>query len=347
MEKQYKIEKLDHQGRGMIKEDGLVVFVENALPNETVKITITKEKKNLKEAVVTKYENLSSTRIQPFCPYYSLCGGCHIMHIPYEKQLEWKEQKVKEIMQKFMDASIDFPMDSIVASEEKNYRNKATFQVKEKIGYFGRKSNHLIPIEHCDIVDFKINQLLPIISKLEIGNCSQIIVRASKNTDQTMVVFQTEGKIDVHDVIEKLGPHVSSIYIKQKQFKCIYGTPYIEEKIGDIRFKISPDSFFQINTNQAKKLYDIILAYASLNSHETVLDLYCGTGSIGLYLSQYCHKVYGIEINEQAIKDAKENQKYNHMDNLEFVCGDVSHLVNSIHEIYDVVIVDPPRNGLN
>ncbi len=344
MEQIYTIEKLDHQGRGIIRENGIVIFVENALPKEKVEIQITKEKKNLKEAKVLNYHKQSCDRITPRCPYYKECGGCHVMHMPYKKQLEWKREKVKEIMMKFV--SSNFPIQEIVASEEWNYRNKATFQVRKEIGYFEYKSNLIVPIEHCDIVDLKINHLFSIIAELDVSDSSQIIFRASKNTNQTMIILDTKAFVG-KNIIDSLKPYTTSIYQKGKEWKLLYGKSYIEETIGDFIFKISPNSFFQVNTKQAETLYQLVLKYASLTRDDCVLDLYCGTGTIGLYLSKFCKQVLGIEINRQAIIDARENQKRNHIDNAEFICSDVATIVDKIKEDYSVIIVDPPRSGLD
>ncbi len=347
MEKLYKIEKLDHQGRGIIRENGPIIFVENALPDEQVEIKIVKEKKQLKEAQVVAYYKQSSSRNKVKCPYYNQCGGCHIMHMSYKKQLEWKEEKVKEILNKFMDSSVLFSIQPIVASEEWNYRNKATFQVKQKLGYFAQKTNTIVPVEQCNLVDPNIQKLIPILSTLDISSCSQITIRASKNTNQTMVIFDMKTNIDTTKIVETLKEYVSSIYVKKEKLNCIYGMPFIEEKIGDCVFKISPGSFFQVNTNQAKKLYDIVLKYANVQTEDSVLDLYCGTGTIGIYISKYCHNVLGIEMNKHAVQDALENQKLNHIHNMEFICNDVSNIVDKIVDKYSVIIVDPPRSGLD
>lgn len=344
--KKYVVENLDHQGRGIIRDNGMVIFVSNALPQEEVEIKFIKEKKNLKEACVTSYRKISNDRQQPLCPYYDTCGGCHIMHMPYTKQLEWKERKVREIFNKFMDYDVSNCIQNIMGSQEWNYRNKATFQVKQKIGYFKKHSNIIVSIEHCDIVDLKINHLFSIITELDVSDCSQIVIRASKNTNQTMVVLDTKASVG-KNVIDRLKPYTTSIYQKGKEWKLLYGKPYIEETIGDFIFKISPDSFFQVNTRQAETLYQLVLQYAALTQDDCVLDLYCGTGTIGLYLSKFCKKVLGIEINEQAVCDANENKGLNEIENVHFICSDVASMINKIKESYDVIIVDPPRSGLD
>lgn len=347
MDKFYKIEKLDHQGRGIIKDGTSIIFVENALPDEIVKIQIDKEKKNIKEAHVLSYEKMSPFRIESVCPYASQCGGCDLLHMPYEKQLEWKEAKVKEIMHKFIGSDVDFPIQSIVGSEPFLYRNKATFQVDSNIGYFKKKSNQIVPIQYCHLVDSKINELLTVLSNIKLDGCDKVMIRSSRNLDQIMVAFYTNTDLNRHEIIDALKEYVSSIYIINKKEECIYGLPKIQEKIGNFTFYISPDSFFQVNSNQAKKLYDIVLQYAQLSHFDSLLDLYCGTGTIGLYLSPYCKEVLGVEINKEAVLDAKENQKLNQVFNAEFICSDVAKIVDKIEKKYSVIVVDPPRSGLD
>ncbi len=346
MKDYYTIEKLDHQGRGIIHVNGKVIFVENALPNEIVEIQIVKSKKNFAEAKVLSYEKKSEYRCEALCPYYEKCGGCHMMHVSYEKQLMFKLEKVKDILNKFM-KNFTFAIQPVIEAEHLGYRNKATFQIHDQIGYFKKESNTVVPIQECLLVDVKINKILKLLSQLDVSMCQQIIVRASKFLKETMVIFITDDTIEKEKIIETIGKYVDSIYVKGKQLKCIYGKSYIEEKLGDFIFEISPDSFFQVNSAQAKNLYDLVKKYANLKKTDSVLDLYCGTGTIGLYVSPYVHKVLGIEVNEQAIMDAKRNQKKNCIENVAFICGNVSQMLSTIKEYYDVIIVDPPRSGLD
>ena len=347
MSQNVKIEKLDHQGRGIVRTDGKIMFVENALPGEEVEIEVTKEKKQLKEARVTSYQSESLDRRIPPCPYYETCGGCHIMHMDYKKQLEWKQEKVKEILQKFLDKDISFPIHPIIASEELGYRNKVTFQVDSKIGYYAKGSNQIVPVKHCNLISEKKNLILSKLSEMQLDNCSQIVIRSSENFEQIMVIFHTNTDVNRKQIVEALQPYVTSMYIKNKQYECIYGDDSIEEKLGDYIFTISPDSFFQVNTKQAEKMYELVKKYAALEKEDSLLDLYCGTGTIGLYLSDKCKKVLGVEINKQAVGDAKKNKQANHVENAEFACSDVANIVDQIKADYSVVIVDPPRSGLD
>lgn len=345
--KSYVVQKLDHYGRGIVKEDNHIIFVENALPDEIVNIKVTKSKKKIAEAQVLSYKKRSGYRVSPSCPYYSVCGGCHIMHLSYEKQLEWKYEKVKEILKKFMDFKSDFVIQPIVGTDAIAYRNKVTFQVDRQIGYFQKESHEIVPISDCKLIDSQMNLILSKLRKLKIDNCMQIVIRASKNLKQSMIIFITNGNVNEQMIIDELGSIVTSIYIKNNELKCIYGNLYIEEHLHDFSFEISPLSFFQVNTHQAEKLYDIVKKYANLSKKDKLLDLYCGTGTIGIYLSKDCEYVLGIEVNEQAIFDARRNQVKNGCHNIEFVCGDVSSVVSNIRKHFDVVIVDPPRSGLD
>ena len=343
----FTIEKLDHQGRGIIRANGKVIFVENALPGEEVEIQILKEKKNLQEAKVSHYHHTSSNRVRPICPYYTLCGGCHIMHMNYDSSLQWKEDKVKEILKKFMNHDISFLIKPIVASQPFSYRNKVTLQVENKIGYYEKRSNHIVPINHCDLINEKMNQVVNIIANIKLNKCSQVIIRYSEYSNEIMVIFDISTDNYNKKILETLRPFVNTIYIKNKTYECIYGNPYIEEKIGNFIYRISPDSFFQVNTKQAEKLYELVRTYADLDKEDIVLDLYCGTGTIGLFLSPQCKKVFGIEINQQAVEDAQQNQLRNQVNNIEFICDDVAKVIGKIENQYSVVVVDPPRSGLD
>lgn len=333
----YKIEKLDHQGRGIIKGDP-IIFVEDALPTEEVAISIFKQKKKIWEAKAIAQHKKSLNRVIPLCPYYTICGGCHIMHLNYAAQCEWKEQKVKEIINKF--GKLDVKVCKIVPSSEWHYRNKATFQVQKKLGYFKKNSYELVPIDKCLIVNNKMNEVLKVLNSYNLEGCKQVMIRVGNQGEECMIQVKGNPKFD----LASLKPYATSIW---KNDALVYGNSHIVETLGDKSFYISPDSFFQVNTAQAKQLYDQIVRYAELKAEDVVLDLYCGTGSIGIYLSSFCKKVIGIELNESAITDAKKNLELNRISHVEFICGDVANKIDLLTEKYDVVIVDPPRSGLD
>lgn len=307
--KEYKIVGLDHFGRGIIKDGGKVIFVEDALTDEIVTIEIIKSKKNYSEAKVIKYIKKSPFRVNPPCPYYGKCGGCDIMHMNYEKQLEFKENKVKEIMTKF---KLNVIIKPIIKTNQFNYRNKITLQNNGKLGYYQRNSNDIVEIKECLIAKKEINKALSKLDKDSI-QVNRLVIRAGNE-----IMLSTCGKENP-----------------------------IQDKIGNFTFQISPTAFFQVNSEGTIKLYDKILEYANLKGTENVLDLYCGIGTIGIYLSPYARRVVGIEINEESVKDANINKEINRTSNIIFKAGAVEKVITDLSFQSDIVIVDPPRSGLD
>lgn len=342
----YKVEvtKLDHQGRGIAKINDKVIFIPNALPRETIDVDIVLEKKKYYEGTIKEIINASDKRIKPVCPYFEECGGCQFLNMNYQDSLDYKQNKVEEIMNKYL--GIKIKINNIVACDNNlYYRNKTTFQVKNDIGFFKEKTNTLIPVDKCYISDIKINDIYKAIKdNIDLTNVKQVIIRATKNTLESMVVFKTSNYIDNKKIIDILKKKVDSIYINDE---LIYGKGKIIENLCNKNFYISPSSFFQVNTLQAEKLYNKAIAYADIKKEDTVLDLYCGTGTIGIVASNKAKKVIGIELNKEAIKDANENKKLNNINNIEFYAGDVGKILNKNNYKPDIIIVDPPRAGLD
>lgn len=336
------IYSIDHQGRGIAKVDDKITFINNALPTEIVDIEITKDSKKIYEADVVNYIKKSDLRIEPLCPYYNECGGCDLMHINYEEQLKFKENKVKDIMTRFanIDPSIIKP---ITGTNEFYYRNKVTLQVKEKVGYYKKKSYDIVQVNNCLIADHKINKIISLLKDISLKNIKQIIIKASIN--DSMIIFDTTDKIDEN--IKNIFKDINIIIKKDNNYKLINGNNYIIEKLGDLNFYISPESFFQVNTFGALNLYNKALEYCNLMGNEKVLDLYCGTGTIGLFLANKAKEVIGIELNEQAIIDANKNKELNNISNIKFICGDVGVATKELNYQPDIIVVDPPRSGLN
>ncbi len=324
-----RIEKLDHFGRGIAKVNNIPIFVENSLIGEEVEILITKEKKNYMEGVVIDYIKKSPLRVKSNCPYYDKCGGCDLLHLSYIEQLKYKENKVKEIIKKFSGLEC---INNIVSSKQFNYRNKITLQVKNGIGYFQKKSNDIINIDNCLLVDNKINEIINKLKKIDVSDVKKIVVRVTNL--ESMVVFY--GKINL-----KIDLDVDTIIINDKVFK---GNGYIREEINDFKFIISPTSFFQVNNIGMINIYNKVLEYVDGGN---VLDLYCGTGTIGIYVSKKANKVLGIELNKEAIKDALINKKLNNINNIDFISGDVGTILSENNFKADIIIVDPPRAGLD
>lgn len=324
-----KIENLDHFGRGIAKVNNMPIFVENSLIGEEVEIIITKEKKNYMEGIVSKYLKVSPLRVESKCPYYDKCGGCDLLHLSYEEQLKYKENKVKEIIKKF--SGLDC-VNKIVGSKQFNYRNKITLQVNKKIGYFKKKTNDIIPIDNCLLVDDRINEIINELKQVDVSKVNKIVIRVTNL--ESMVVFY--GNIS-----NKIELDVDTIIINDKIIK---GNGYIKENINDINFIISPTSFFQVNNIGMINIYNKVLEYIDGGN---VLDLYCGTGTISMYVSKKANKVLGIELNKEAVKDALINKKINNITNVDFISGDVGTILSKNNFKADIVIVDPPRSGLD
>ena len=303
-----KIERLDHQGRGIGKIDGKIVFIPKTLLDEEVDVNLVLEKKKFFEGEIKEIVKSSDNRISPICPHFFDCGGCQFLHVNYENSLKFKQNKVENIINKNLIKKV--LINPIVASDEELfYRNKITLQVDKAIGYYKEKTNVIIPIEKCFIADVKINKIYDILKdNINMDNINQIIIRSTKNTSQSMLIFKTCGKVDNNEIIVLLKDLVQSIYINNE---LIYGEEKIIEQLLDYKFYISPTSFFQVNTKQAEKLYKIAINYADISKDDMVLDLYCGTGTIGIIASKYAKKVVGIELNKEAINDANLNKKLN------------------------------------
>ena len=342
MEYEVIIERMDHQGRGIAHIDSKLVFVSGALPKEKVRIKITQEKKKYFEADLLEITEKSEDRKNSICPYFEKCGGCDLLHISYEKSYLFKENKVKDIMKKFYGK--DVQIKPIITGDEYYYRNKVTLKVEEKIGYYQRNSYELIPIEKCFIANKKINEIIKLCLKLPLNSIDEIVIRSSCFLNDTLVVLKIKESIDENAVVGVLKEKVTSIILLGKEEKVIFGKGYIMEKIKDFHFKISPQSFFQVNSLMMIKLYEKVLDYVNPKGTEKVLDYYCGTGTIGIFVSPFVKEVVGVEISESSYKDALENKKNNQISNIHFFCQNANTFKQ---KDFDVVIVDPPRNGLD
>lgn len=332
-----EIKALNHQGMGIGRINNKVVFVEDGLVGEKVLVKIVEDNKKYMVAKIVKRLTISKDRCKYDCIYYDRCGGCNIASLIYEKQLEFKKGKVIDIFKKYVDVVIN---PKIIKTNEYHYRNKIVMHVENgKMGYYEKNTNKVVPIDKCLIASDTINKILKKIEdNIDLDKVKQIMIRSTYK--DSMVVI--EGEVDVDNLIKTL-EFVTSIYVNKK---LVYGKSKIIEKIGDYLFYISCDSFFQVNTNQAYNLYNQVLTYANLNKDDVVLDLYCGTGTIGIYLAKYCKSVLGIEINKMAIMDANENKKLNNIDNISFINGSAS-IINKLEVKANVVVVDPPRSGLD
>lgn len=327
---------LNHQGMGIGRINNKVIFIEHALIGEIVEVEIIKEYKKYSIGKIKKIIKNSKDRCDYQCKYYYKCGGCNIGILSYDKQLEFKKNKVVDIFKRY--ALVDVKLD-IVGTDKEKYRNKIILHViGGRVGYYESDSNNLVEIDRCIIASDRINDIISRIKNINLYKVNEIMIRST--VLDSMVVFY--GDVNKEEVISVLND-VSSIYVGDK---LIYGKNRIIEKLGDYSFYISKDSFFQVNTKQTLNLYNQVLEYAKLSRDDRVLDLYCGTGTIGIFLAKYCYEVLGIEINASSVEDAKENAFLNNINNIEFIC-DNSSIISKIDYKADLIVVDPPRSGLD
>lgn len=340
---QVTIEKLDNFGRGITWIDGKICFVPDTLPNEIVDISIIKTTKKYLIGKLNKFNTYSKNRIINICPYAKECGGCDIMHANYNFENKFKQEKVKELVTKFtkLDSNI---VKEIDFCDRNNYRNKITLHSNGvDLGLYKKNTNEIIPINNCFLVTNKINKLIKyILKKIDIKSIDEIMIREGNKTHELMLSIK--GKIEKIDKYYNLLEIVDVLIINSK---VLSKNDKIISYVKDKKYYVSEKSFFQINNKLTEKLYDEVLNAVIENKSRNVLDLYCGTGTIGIYISDYVNKVYGIEIIPDAIRDAFMNKRLNDTKNISFKAGKVENLINNIKEDYDTIIIDPPRSGLD
>lgn len=326
-----KLDKLSHDLRGITKIDNKITFIPKTLPEEVVNIRITKQKKKFNEGCLTTIIEESKDRVKYICPYYDICGGCDTGHILYSKSIMYKKDMVVDIFKRYCDMDVDM---DIVYDDDNiyNYRNKITLRVND--GKLALVGESLVNIDYCYLVNDNINKVIGILNGICLDGIDEVIIRG---TDEIMVIIK--GNIDNDKLIQILKDNVSSIFINGVK---VFGNDYVMINVGNYRYAVYPDSFFQVNTKMISRLYDKVLEFAG--SGDKLLDLYCGAGTIGIYLANNFNSIRGIEQNESAIKGANLNKGINDIKNISFVCEKASD-INEIVE--DVVVVDPPRSGLD
>ena len=326
-----KIDKLSHDLRGITKIDNKITFIPKTLPEEVVNIRITKQKKKFNEGCLTTIIEESKDRVKYICPYYDICGGCDTGHILYSKSIMYKKDMVVDIFKRYCDMDVDM---DIVYDDDNiyNYRNKITLRVND--GKLALVGESLVNIDYCYLVNDNINKVIGVLNGICLDGIDEVIIRG---TDEIMAIIK--GNIDNDKLIQILKDNVSSIFINGVK---VFGNDYVMINVGNYRYAVYPDSFFQVNTKMISRLYDKVLEFAGKG--DKLLDLYCGAGTIGIYLANNFNSVRGIEQNEFAIKGANLNKGINDIKNISFVCEKASD-INEIVE--DVVVVDPPRSGLD
>ena len=330
-----RIEKLDHFGRGIARINDKIVFIPNTLKNDLVEIEIVKDNKKYLEGTVINYIEKSPRK--NICPYSNLCGGCHIIDMEYKEQLMYKVQKVKELFKKTFKKELTIK--DIISDCDTNYRNKITLHVKnKKLGFYKEESNELVEIDYCIIAKEEINNLIePLKELVKHNDIDNIIIRSNQG-----ILLDIKGGIAKETLLNTFN-NIDVIYLNNKLIK---GEGVIYEEVLNNQFKISPKSFFQVNTRVCSKIFEKVRNYIKDKNYKIVLDLYCGTGVIGIVISSLVDEVIGIEVVNDAVKNAFDNKKLNEVNNIDFICDKVENRINEFKDI-DLIIVDPPRSGLN
>ena len=378
------IEDMGTEGEGVGKIDGFTLFVKDALPGDIARVKVVKEGKTYGYGRLMEVITPSEYRVEAVCPVARQCGGCQIQEMSYEAQLAFKEKKVQNNLERIGKIEPSYyEMCTIIGMEEPyHYRNKAQFPVGTDrdgnivTGFYAGRTHSIIPCDDCAIGDninacilaiikshMKKYNIKPYDEEKHTGLVRHILIRRGFTTGEIMVCIiingmELKGSSELVDELKAIDKMTSiSLNINREKTNVImgktvidlYGEGYITDYIGDVKFRISPLSFFQVNPVQTRKLYGKALEFAGLTGNEIVWDLYCGVGTISLFLAKSAHKVYGVEIVPEAIEDARKNASLNNITNAEFFVGKAEEVVPKMYKECgigaDVVVVDPPRKG--
>ena len=383
-QKEYIVDIVDigQGGVGIGKYDGFTVFVEGGLIQDKLKVKINKSKKNYAVGDIVEIINPSPFRVSRVCDdSLKDCGGCQIQELDYQKQLDIKTNEVKQVIARIGKLNDVLIHETIGMEKPFRYRNKAQFPIQSinnlpSIGFYKKKSHDIVETDKC-VIQHDINDKIVKIIKTYInaynvsiydekshkGLLRHLVTKVGFTTGEVMVVLVANGSKlpylnELTSVLKENIPGFKTLVVNVNKEKTnvilgkeniiIYGDGKINDYIGDLIFEISPLSFFQVNPLQTEVLYNKALEYADLKENDTVFDIYCGIGSISLFLAQKASKVYGIEIVSDAIKDANINAKLNNLDNVEFYVGKAEEVVPKMYnegKKANVVVVDPPRKG--
>ena len=374
------IDRLGTSGEGVGRHENFTIFVPHALPGETISAVIEDVKSSYARGRIKQILHESVDRAAPLCALYEECGGCQLQHLSYEAQLRAKRAQVVDALTHIGKLPQIPVRETLRAEEPWNYRNKMQFPIGRNsgqivIGCFAQGSHTIINTENCHIQRAENNDLAnaarEIAEQLHIpvynedthkGVLRHIVGRVGRSNDLMAVIVTATKQLprakDFVRMMRERLPNLVSVHqniqtyrnnvIMGRDTQLLWGRPTIIDSLGRLNFHISPRSFFQVNTRQAERLYEQALSYADLHGTETVIDAYCGTGTITLFLAQKARKVYGIEIVQPAILDARKNARDNHVKNAEFIVGDATTVMPALYKQGirpDVVVVDPPRAG--
>ncbi len=376
------IEAYTSEGMGVARVDGLAVFVHGGIQGERLKIRIAHLGHTAAYADIVEILQPSPERVREECAYAKDCGGCVFWHMTYEEELRAKAKRVSDALCRI--GGLHFPEVSITGSPRKTgYRNKAQYPVglvngKPDAGFFRSRTHQVVPVRACKIQTetadrvretvvqwMRENNVSVYDEKTGKGLMRHIYVRCAMATGQVLVCLVINGDRIPNEksLVDKLGINVDNITtlcvsihkksgnaVLGEKFSTLFGPGYIEDVLCGLRFRLSPRSFYQVNRDQAEQLYEAAVRQAGLTGTETVIDLYCGTGTISLVMAKHAGKVIGVEIIPAAIQDAKDNAVRNGIKNAEFLCADAAQAAQKFAEEGikpDIIMVDPPRKGLD
>ena len=332
-----KIEKIDDFGRGIAYIDDKITFIPKTIPGDVVDVSIINNKKKYNVAKINEIIENGKNRIDSICPFYLECGGCSMQNLEYRLELEYKLDKINNLFKK---SKIDYQVKKIIKSKKRfNYRNKISLKIENgSIGYYEEFTHNLIEINNCDLVCKSINDIIKDLNFLEIIDGAIVIRSNYKN--ELLLIIETDNYNEngLKLLIDRY--KIAGIILNKK---CIYGVDFFVDKIGDYIFKISYNSFFQVNRYTCGELFNLIKEYTK--DSKNIIDLYCGVGTLGMVAKENCDSALGVEIVDNAIYNAKTNSVMNNITNIDFVCSDTNKIVDFIKD-KDLVIVDPPRSGL-
>lgn len=372
-----EISSYGSDGEGVGKVDDFVVFVPYTARGDRILVKIVKVAKHHAFGKLERILQSSPARVEPSCAAFGKCGGCSIMHLNYEEQLWLKREKVSGCLRRI--GGCQTPVEPVLGSKNTfHYRNKVQIPVgrrDERIvaGFYAPHSHRIVPHESCVIEPEAVDEIVscvrthmerfsiePYDEKTKRGQMRTIYVRSAKSGER-MVVLVTKtaalpGKerliedlkgLGVVTLVQNIHPQPTNVVLG-KEYRVLYGDGFLYDTIGQMRFQISPDAFFQVNARQTERLYETAIALAEISKEDTVFDLYCGIGTISLYAAKWAKQVVGIELVESAVANAKENARRNQVDNVRFYCGDAGEITGRLQSKgvkADIAIVDPPRKG--
>ncbi|MBY6872494.1 23S rRNA (uracil(1939)-C(5))-methyltransferase RlmD [Clostridium botulinum] len=383
-EYEFLIEETEFPGTGVAQKDGVPVYIKGTVPGQKVLAKVTKKRREYAQAKLLEIIENIDYAIENKCPHFGQCGGCSNQYIPYEKQLQIKEEQLLKLFKSKEIKGFDF-LGVEKSPEEYEYRNKMefTFGDMEKGGdltlgmHVKNRNFSIVTVDNCEIVDRDFRNILTTVvnyfnekrlPKYRVmsheGFLRNLVIRKAKNTGEILInivttsqmefdfkeivdmLLKVECKGEIKGILQTINDTLSDV-VQVDKLEILYGRDYIIEELLGLKFKIAPEAFFQTNSKGAEKLYSIVKDFLGDASSKVVFDLYCGTGTIGQIVAPKAKKVIGVELIEEAVKAANENAKLNGLNNCEFIAGDVAKVIKDVKQKPDIIILDPPRPGVH